>query len=481
MTADPIASSGGSWIERENPARPNEIVGRVRETPPAQVALTVTHAAVVQREWSALALSDRAQILRAAIEQVGDIEAIALTMAREMGKPLPEAAGEIRFAIALAGDMEKRAARLLRPEERGEGAGRRLVLRQPHGVVAAIVPWNAPVILSMTKVAPALLSGNAVVLKPSPLAPLGVTEFLGAIARGLPSGLLAVVNGGGEIGDALVSAPEIRKIAFTGGPAVGRAVLRKAAERFVPCTLELGGNDPLIVMDDCDLAPERLEAIIWASFLNAGQVCMAAKRIFVHEAILPRFTEAYVETTRSVFRMGDPVEPGTNLGPMITASARDGIDRLADNAAAAGGIVIPLLPPDAPAFDTGGYFAMPRIVTGLAPDATLVAAEQFGPLFPIVGWNDEQQLLEWLSYGSCLTASVWSANTDRAWALASKIHTGLCMVNAHNRSGMSLDLPFGGSGESGFGREYADEGMLEYTLPKGIHQPAQLGGSHYPG
>lgn len=473
--------SASGWLERENPAHPREIVGSVRIADPADVSRVVARAAAAQPAWAALPVAQRAARLQAALAAIDDIGALALTMAREMGKPVGECAGEIRFALALAKDMERRALRLLAPTERGEGPGRRTVVRQPWGVVAAVVPWNAPVILAMTKVAPALLSGNAVVLKPSPLAPLCLTAFLEKIAEQLPEGLLAVVNGGAETGDALIAAPQVAKVAFTGGTTVGHAVLRKAAERFVPCTLELGGNDPLIVLEDCDLAPDRVEAMIWGSFLNAGQVCMAAKRIFVHDAILPRFVEAYVETARKILRLGDPVVEGTNLGPLISAQSRAGIERLADEAAASGGQVIPLLEgAAAAALQSDGYFAMPRIVTGLSAEAPLVRNEQFGPIFPIVGWSREDQVLAWIAQSSCLTASVWSSDTERAWSLAGQIEAGLCMVNAHNRSGVSLDLPFGGRGESGFGREYADEGLLEYTWPKGMHIPASGSGAHYP-
>lgn len=355
------------------------------------------------------------------------------------------------------------------------------MLRKPHGVVVGIVPWNAPIILSMTKVAPALLSGNAIILKPSPLAPLCLTEMFQAIAKGLPPHLLTIVHGGAEVGDALISAPQVAKLAFTGGPAIGRAVLAKAAQRFLPCTLELGGNDPLIVLDDFEITREKMAAIIWASFLNAGQVCMAAKRLLVHEHIMPQFVDAYVETARSVFYMGDPLADGVNLGPVISAAARDHMVNLADQTAADGGQLIDLLAEgrgDALAGD--GYFAMPRLVTGLTPSSPLVRHEQFGPIFPIMAWRDEAHLLDLLGEDPCLTASLWTPDMERAWALAPRLDAGITMINAHNRSGMSLDLPFGGRGESGLGREYADEGLLSYSVPHAVHQPAIVSGAHYP-
>lgn len=469
------------WIERENPACPSQILGRVAQDNEAAVAMAAQQAAAAQREWAALSLEERADILRQAMARIDHVPALGRLLAQEMGKPLAEAKGEIRFSLILAADMDRRAMRLLQAEERGQGAGRRSILRKPHGVVAGIVPWNAPIILSMTKVAPALLSGNAIILKPSPLAPLCVTEMFEAIAKGLPPHLLTIVHGAAEVGDALIRAPQVSKIAFTGGPVIGRAILAKAAQRFLPCTLELGGNDPLIILDDFEITQEKMEAIIWASFLNAGQVCMAAKRLLVHERVMPQFVEAYVETARSIFIMGNPLDDAVNLGPLISAAARDHMAQLAEESAALGGQVIDLLAPhrrDALASD--GYFAMPRLVTGLTPAASLVGQEQFGPIFPILSWRDQAQLLDLLGDAPSLTASIWTEDSDRAWALSSCLDAGITMINAHNRSGMSLDLPFGGRGESGLGREYADEGLLAYSVPQAVHQPAMVSGAHYP-
>lgn len=470
-----------NWLERENPAKPSQIVGRVPYDSPESVRAIAAKAKVAQRAWAALSLEERADQLRQAVARIDNIRELGRLLAQEMGKPLPEAMGEIRFSMALAADMDRRAMRLLPPQTRGTGEGRRVVLRKAHGVVAAIVPWNAPIILSMTKVAPALLSGNAIIIKPSPLAPLCLTQMFRTIAEALPDGLLSIVNGDAEVGDALVGAPEVSKIAFTGGPNVGRAVLAKAAERFLPCTLELGGNDPLIILEDFEIRQDQMEAIIWASFLNAGQVCMAAKRLYVHDKRLPQFVDAYVETARSILSMGDPLEAGTNLGPVISAAARDHIETLAAEAEASGGTIHSLLEGQAAtALDSGGYFAMPRLVTGLTPSANLVCHEQFGPIVPLLGWSDEAQLLDMLAETPSLTASIWTPDTERAWAMASRLDAGITMINAHNRSGMSLDLPFGGRGSSGLGREYADEGLLEYSAPYAVHQPAAANGAQYP-
>lgn len=474
------------WVLRENPARPDALAGRILRDGPAEVRAATAAAARAQAGWASLDVKERAVALRRACEAVGaldgGIEALARTMASEMGKPAHECAGEIRFALAFAADMEARALRLLADEARGSGPGRRLVRRAPYGVVAAIVPWNAPIILAMTKIAPALLSGNAVVVKPSPLAPLALSAIIAAMAAHLPDGLLRAVNGGAETGEALIGAPEVTRVAFTGGGAVGRAVLAQASARMVPCVMELGGNDPLIVLEDFEPTPARMEALVWASFLNAGQVCMAAKRLYVHETAAPRFVEAYVATARRLLRIGDPLDPETNFGPVISAAAQGRISRIAAQARVDGGTIVPLLGEDGGAVPDQGYFVMPQLVTGLTDDAELVRDEQFGPIVPVVTWTREDDVRRWAANGDCLSASVWSSDTDRAWDMAASLPAGLCLVNAHNRSGFSLDLPFGGAGSSGFGREYADEGLLEYSIPKALHQPAAGAvASAYPG
>ncbi|MBB5685344.1 aldehyde dehydrogenase family protein [Sphingobium boeckii] len=478
----PVLAEAG-WIARENPARPDEQVGRVREDDAASVAARVTEAATAQTRWVAYSLDQRIAILSAAFEAAAThAPAHAELLSREMGKLIADCLGEIRFGYALARDLLARAPRLLPDQSRGQGPGRRVVRRRPYGVIAAIVPWNAPIVLAMTKIVPALVSGNAIVVKPSPLSPLALSALIESIADHLPEPVLHVVNGGGAVGEALISAPGVAKVAFTGGTAVGGAVLRQASARLVPCVMELGGNDPLILLDDFDPTPDALQAIVWATFLNAGQVCMAAKRLLVPEVMAPRFIDAYVDVARRLFRLGDPLDGHVTMGPLITAASAAHIDRLATHSAQGGGTVVSLLP-DGTALPDTGYFLPPRLVTGLDPTAPLVAEEQFGPIVPIVTYRDEADMLAQANAGDLgLSASIWTADPDRGWDTLGHVRAGFGMVNAHNRSGFSFDLPFGGIGASGFGREYGDEGLLEYSVVQSLHQPAARagGGASYP-
>jgi acyl-CoA reductase-like NAD-dependent aldehyde dehydrogenase len=245
--------------------------------------------------------------------------------------------------------------------------------------------------------------------------------------------------------------------------------------------MELGGNDPLVVLDDFDPTPEAMVAIIWGSFLNSGQVCMAAKRLLVPDALVARFSEAYVETARTLFRLGDPLDPATTMGPVVNGAARDRVIALAKGASRDGGTVIELLDAGTRLPDTG-YFVPPRLVTGLCPSAPLVREEQFGPILPIIGYRNEAEMLRIANDGDlALSASVWTPDLDRGWAIAGKLRSGLALVNAHNRAGFSFDLPFGGIGQSGFGREYGDEGLLEYAAVQSLHMPGQgMAANSYP-
>lgn len=466
------------WLERENPAFPHEIVGQVQEDDGAAVHAIVSQAAAAQPGWADRSLEDRIRLFTVAVEAATvDTPDLPRLLSQEMGKLIGDCAGELRFACALAVDMARRAPRLLADQPRGDGPGRRVVRRRPLGVIAAIVPWNAPIVLAMTKIAPALLCGNAIVVKPSPLSPLALTAFIRAIARHLPDAVLHVINGGAETGAALLDAEGIAKVAFTGGTTVGGHVLSQAARRFIPCIMELGGNDPLVILDDFEPTPEAMEAIIWGSFLNAGQVCMAAKRVLVPAPLHDRFVEAYVEIARGLFRLGDPVDPATTMGPVVNAAARDRMIGLAKDAARDGGTVIELMRAGSTLPDVG-HFVPPRLVTGLDPGAALVCEEQFGPIVPITSYRDEAEMLRLANDGNlALSASVWTTDPERGWAMAGRIRSGLALVNAHNRAGFSFDLPFGGIGQSGFGREYGDEGLLEYTAIQSMHIPSQTGGA----
>ncbi|MFG1946289.1 aldehyde dehydrogenase family protein [Nonomuraea sp. NPDC048826] len=453
-------------ISRENPARTTEIVGRVPVTGADGVDAAVRRAASAQREWAARPIGDRVATLRQAAETLaGRVGELAVLLAREAGKPLADCRGEISFALAHLRWVCEHAPRVLAPAETDDAAGRLVVRRAPYGVVGCVTPWNAPVILAVVKLAPALAAGNAVVLKPSPLAPLTVGE----VAAALPG--VEAVHGGAATGRALVTHPLVRKVAFTGGDAAGREIAAAAGAMLTPTVMELGGNDPAIFLPDFALSGDDYERLVMATFATSGQVCMAAKRLYVPRARTAEFTEAYRAAAARVLVAGDPLTPGVTMGPVISAQAADRVRGLVAASVERGGTEVTLGRMDAD--PESGYFVTPTLVTGLDDHAPLVAEEQFGPVVPLLSYDTEEEALTRANAGELgLGASVWSADEDRAFALAARLEAGFVFVNTHNRTGMSLRAPFGGVKRSGYGREYGEEGLLEYVQSAVVHAPA---------
>ncbi|MGW0808650.1 aldehyde dehydrogenase family protein [Nonomuraea sp. NPDC002799] len=449
-------------ITKENPARIGEVVGRVPVTDPAGVDAAVRRAEAARPGWSARPVAERAgALLRGADVLAGQVAELAVLLARESGKPLADCRGEITFALAYLRWVCEHAPGVLADSAIDDGAGRLVTRRRPYGVVACLTPWNAPVILALLKLAPALVAGNTVVVKPSPLAPLTVRE----VAAALPH--VEVVQGGAVTGQALVAHPLVRKVAFTGGDAAGREIAAAAGAMLTPAVMELGGNDPAVLLPDFVLAPADYERLVMASFATSGQVCMAAKRLYVPRARAGEFVAAYVAAAERVLLVGDPLTDGVTMGPVISARAAERIRALVGR----GGTVVPL---GRSVGDlNAGYFVTPTLVTDLPDNAPLVTEEQFGPAVPLLLYDGEEEVVARANAGELgLAASVWSADEERAFALAGRLDAGFVFVNTHNRTGMSPRAPFGGVKRSGYGREYGTEGLLEYVQTAVAHAPA---------
>ncbi|MGW4368900.1 aldehyde dehydrogenase family protein [Nocardia takedensis] len=451
-------------IERENPAAPAQIVGSVAASAPESVDATVRRAHDQFLAWSARSLTDRLTVLRSATAAIAArTDDFARLLARESGKPVADCRGEIGFAVTYLRWVCANAPAVLNTDVRDDDLGRLEQTGAPFGVVLAITPWNAPIILAMIKLGPALAAGNAVVLKPSPLAPLTVT----AVAELLPA--TTVVHGGPDTVAALIAHPAVRKVAFTGGEAAGRAIAAAAGAALTPVLLELGGNDPAILLDDFALTDADYDRLVLASFATAGQVCMAAKRLYVPRGRYPEFVDAYRAAAARTLRVGDPLSANVTMGPVVTRAAAERVIALLDDAARRGGRIVPLAP--APRGD--GYFLAPALVLDLPDEADLVRLEQFGPAVPLLVYDAEDEVVRRANDSELgLGASVWSADEDRAFALARRLEAGFTFVNTHNRTGMSLRAPFGGVKSSGFGREYGLEGTREYVQSTVRHAPS---------
>jgi len=474
---------------RENPARRDEAIGEVAELGAEAVDAVVRTAEKGQARWAARSVAERADLLRAAADRLDpELDAIAELVARETGKVLGDARGEAGFATAVLRWYAGRATQLLADRVSDDARGKLVIRQRPYGVVGAVTPWNAPLILALLKVAPALAAGNAIVVKPSPLAPFGVARMLQVIAEALPDDVVHVVQGDAETATALVGHPSINRVAFTGGEGAGRAIASLAGRSLTPSVLELGGNDPAIVLPDADLDDAAYDRLVMATFATSGQVCMAIKRLYVPTDRLAETVAGMTAAAERVLRIGDPLHPGVTMGPVVSEASAARLEALVADAVEAGGTAIEIGTVDPDTDLAAGHFVRPRLVTGLDDAHPLVAAEQFGPVLPVLAYDLVDDAVARANSGELgLGGSVWSADEDRAFEVAARLDAGFTFINTHNRTGMALHAPFGGVKRSGWGREYGDHGLLEYVQDCVIHAPAAfraggsgLGASSYP-
>jgi acyl-CoA reductase-like NAD-dependent aldehyde dehydrogenase len=337
------------------------------------------------------------------------------------------------------------------------------VVNRPLGVVAAITPWNFPLNLAFWKIAPALLAGNTMVLKPSPYTPLSTLKAGELLRSTLPPGVLNIVSGGDELGGWMTSHPVPRKISFTGSIETGKLVAAAAAPDLKRVTLELGGNDPAIIMDDADPAAVA-DGIFGGAFANNGQICSAIKRVYVPERLYDEVVEALASRARAV-SVGDGADGASKLGPINNAPQFERVkelvaDALAHGATAAAG---------GKAMDRPGYFFEPTVLSGLSDGVRIVDEEQFGPALPVISYRDIDDAVERANgthFG--LSGSVWGTDTDRANEVAGRLEAGTAWVNVH--LAMGPQFPFGGFKWSGIGVENGPWGLAEFTDIQTMHR-----------
>jgi acyl-CoA reductase-like NAD-dependent aldehyde dehydrogenase len=457
------AVPGEAWFDVIDPST-GAVFAQAPDATRAQLDLAVSGAREAFVEWRVLAQSERVAALRSFAARVREeIEGLSRLLTLEQGKPITNAQREVR---ATADRIDGMAALEIKPEIlREDASGRVLLDYQPLGVVGAIAPWNAPLILATQIAAQALVAGNTVIVKPSPFTPLTTLRLGEIAAETLPAGVLNVVSGGNALGQWMTEHPGIDKIGFVGSTVTGKKVLASAASSTLKrVSLELGGNDPAIVLDDVDVDAVAAR-LFWSAFNNSGQICMAVKRVFAHESVAERLTEALARKAQHV-KVGSGFEPDVEIGPLQNKPQYDKVLSILQDARERGARFVT----GGKALPRPGYFIAPTIVSGLEEGSRLVDEEQFGPVLPVLTFKTIDEAVRRANatrYG--LGASVWSADVTRAQEVATQLEAGTVWINAHG--GASADVPFGGFKESGVGRALGMLGLKSYLEARVIHLP----------
>jgi acyl-CoA reductase-like NAD-dependent aldehyde dehydrogenase len=457
-----------SKIVSLNPAT-GEVLREIERTSAEQVVAAVEHARAAQAGWADLGLRRRIAVLRDFQGRLHEKKSeIAAAITREMGKPLAEAlVTEVLVVLDAARFLIDNAWQLLRDEPVPHAnlvtklkKGR--LVREPHGVVGIISPWNYPFSVPATETLAALVAGNAVVLKPSELTPGVALEFASLLfAAGVPKNVFQVVVGEGDAGAALLRSP-IDKLVFTGSVTTGKRIAAAAAERLLPVVLELGGKDPMLVLDDADVEVAS-SAAVWGAFVNAGQACLSVERCYVHRSLYEAFAGACAEKTKKL-RIGNGIDVHTDVGPMIRERQVQIVETHVEDAKArgarvlAGGMRLPEL---------GVNFYAPTVLADVRQDMRIMREETFGPVLPIMACADDDEAVRLANdseYG--LAASVWTRDRKRGERVARRIHAGTVMVNdAVSCFGIS-EAPHGGVKASGVGRTHGRFGLEEMVRVK---------------
>jgi len=461
-----VEAGDGSTIDVINPYD-GSVVASVPKANRADARVAIQAAVSAMPAWADTSPDERSSLLLAGVEKVREQQKeLAKTLSAEQGKPVFEAMGEIHhflhgitFYAGLASKI--RGAQVALPPDMGKHSYG-LVLNRPVGVCGAIVPWNFPITLMGTKIGPALIAGNTIVVKPASSTPLTTLKIIGLFNEaGIPPGVLNCITGPGrEVGEELLENPVVRRIAFTGESGTGRRVMEVAGPQFKRITLELGGSDPMIVMPDTNLKKAITGALI-GRYWNAGQACLAVKRLYLHQDIHDEFLEGLVKKV-SAYEVGDPStrpeKPQVRMGPLHTAAQRDEIEeQLADAISRGGEVIVGGKRPENPDLAKGHFFE-PAIVTGVPHDAKLVQDEVFGPVLPVFKVQDLDEALALANdnqYG--LGSSIWTQNLTWANQAIREIQAGVTWVNQIHYG--YDELPFGGVKASGLGHEHGPEAV----------------------
>ena len=451
--------AGDNTMPVVNPAT-EEVICECPRASESQLNAAVAAAKAAWPTWAATPIDQRKQVVLKIADVIeANAGELAQLLTEEQGKPLGDATGEVHGMAAFC----RYFTTLDLPVETiDDSEGRKVEAhRVPLGVVGAIVPWNFPLILMAFKLPPALIAGNTIVIKPAPTTPLSSLRIAELIKDVVPAGVVNFITDLNDLGAALTTHPDVRKISFTGSTATGAKVMAGAAGLLKRITLELGGNDAGIVLNDVN-PKETAPKVFDSAFRNTGQVCIAMKRLYVHEDIYDEMCDE-LATLANETVIGNGLEQGTKLGPLNNKMQYDRVKELIEEAKTDGNIIAGGEVPDQP-----GYFIRPTIVRDIAEGSRLVDEEQFGPVLPVLKFSEDDDAVTRANASSWgLGGSVWSSDLDKAYALAEKMDAGTVWINKHAE--LDPGIPFGGAGQSGIGRELGEEGLEEFTQFKIIN------------
>jgi len=458
MTAYPMLI-GGKLVKGDhtlkvvNPST-EEVFATVARASVDQAGEAVAAAKAAFPAWSKTPIEKRQAVVVKIADAIRDnAEELARLLTSEQGKPLPEAQGEVAWA---EGYLRHNATLSLETKVVQDDASARVeVRRYPLGVVAGIVAWNFPLLLAVWKIGPALVAGNTIVLKPAPTTPV-TTLRLGALIKDIvPAGVVNIIADENDLGPYLTSHPDVAKVSFTGSVETGKKIMKSGAEGLKRLTLELGGNDAMIVLDDVKVA-EIAPKIFDAAMFNCGQVCLAAKRIFVQDKIYDEVAAALAAIAKDTV-VDDGMKQGARLGPLQNRMQYEKVKSLIASAKAEGGTVI-----GGDTLDRPGYFLRPAVVKNVKEGSRIVDEEQFGPVIPLIRFSDDDEVVRRANATTFgLGGSVWSSNFERAKKIAEQIDAGTVWINQHVNIGPHI--PMAGAKQSGLGVEQGVEGLAEYT------------------
>jgi len=456
-----------------DPAHTGAIIGHAAAASADDALDAVTAAHKAWPAWAALSAAERVAIVLKALDGLdADAEARTEILSRENGKVRFEASVDLMVFVGRFHQAAEFAPELDQDESIAGPPFNTTITKLPVGVVTIIYPFNWPLAILAASLPYALMAGNTVIVKPPPTTPLSSVRTLQHLVPKLPPGVLNVVTGADDVvGPIVVGDPRVRHVCFTGSVGGGKRIMTMAAANLTNVTLELGGNDPAVVLDDADLDEAAFVRMSGATFMTTGQVCMALKRLYVPRR---RYDEvvAGLRATLVNAKVGPGLDPATTFGPLNTARQRDYVAGLTEEARAAGAQVLTF---GECTVDPGsGNYLLPSLVLDPAPELKIVTEEQFGPALPVIPYDDEAQAVALANNTwSGLCSSVWSADTEHAMKIARQLRTGVTFFNNHNATAVDERAPFGGFNQSGVGRELGREGLLEFTQTHVMAVPSE--------